>query len=228
MWITHPKYKETVRQNWNYEESLDNTLIALSSNLSRWNKEGFGHVERMKIRLINRIRGIQKAQANGKNPFLKRLELQLHKELADILDREEILWLQKSREKWIIDGDRNTRYYHTRTIIRRRKNKILKLRNHEGTWVEDQEELANLAINFFTRLYQEQGDTIQLQSSKSYPKIQEDVKRNMDVMPTGKEIKDAFFRIGSLKAPGLDIPVPRILRVPRETPFRISLCLTFI
>ncbi|RYR27722.1 hypothetical protein Ahy_B01g051758 [Arachis hypogaea] len=204
MWITHPEYKETVRQNWNYEKSLDNTLIALSTNLSRWNKEAFGHVGRMKRRLINRIGGIQRAQANGKNPFLERLELQLHKELADILDREEILWLQKSREMWIIDGDRNTRYYHTRTIIRRRKNKILKLRNNEGTWVEDQEELANLAINFFTRLYQEQGDTIQLQSSKSYSKIQEDVKRNMDVMPTGEEIKDAFFRIGSLKAPGLD------------------------
>ncbi|RYR28544.1 hypothetical protein Ahy_B01g052688 [Arachis hypogaea] len=26
----------------------------------------------------------------------------------------------------------------------------------------------------------------------------------MDVMPTGEEIKNAFFRIGSLKAPGLD------------------------
>ncbi|XP_057734803.1 uncharacterized protein LOC130950312 [Arachis stenosperma] len=61
MWITHPEYKKTIRQNWNYEESLDNALIALSSNLYRWNKEVFGHVGRMKRRLINRIGGIQRA-----------------------------------------------------------------------------------------------------------------------------------------------------------------------
>ncbi|RYR74175.1 hypothetical protein Ahy_A02g008804 [Arachis hypogaea] len=189
---------KTVRQNWNYEESLDNTLTTLSSNLSRWNKKVFGHVGKMKRRLINRIGGIQRAQENGKNHFLEKLERQLHKELADILDREEILWLQKSRKKWITQRDRNTRYYHTRTIIYKRKNKILKLRNNEGTWVEDQEELA-LAINFFTHLYQEQGDTTQLQSSRSYPMIQEDVKWNVDVMPTMERLKMLSLGLGSSK-----------------------------
>lgn len=53
------------------------------------------------------------------NRFLTKLEAQLKKELDEVLSQIELLWFQKSCEDAIQDRDRNTRYYHLSTIIRR-------------------------------------------------------------------------------------------------------------
>ena len=34
-----------------------------------------------------------------------------------------------------MDGDRNKKYFHTKTIIRRKRNKIIKLRSQDGIWI---------------------------------------------------------------------------------------------
>jgi hypothetical protein len=75
-----------------------------------------------------RMNGIQrKLHTNRHNKYLERLEHQLQRELDLVLQQEEAMWFQKSQSQWIKDGDRNTRYYHVKTITRRRRNKILML-----------------------------------------------------------------------------------------------------
>ena len=56
-------------------------------------------------------------------------EADLIAELDGVFEKKEVLWFQKSREKWIALGDRNTQYFHTSTIIRRRRNMIEMLKN---------------------------------------------------------------------------------------------------
>lgn len=48
------------------------------------------------------------------------------------------MWYQKSRGEWINDRDRNTRFYYLRTISRRRRNKVVMLKDERGERVEDQ------------------------------------------------------------------------------------------
>ena len=50
-----------------------------------------------------------------------------------VLEQEEILWHQKSRAIWIVSGDGNTKYFHTSTIIRRRRNRMESLKDDNGT-----------------------------------------------------------------------------------------------
>ncbi|MCH84156.1 putative ribonuclease H protein [Trifolium medium] len=56
-----------------------------------------------------------------------------------------MVWHQKSRAQWIKDGDRNTRYYHLKTLNRQRKNKIIMLRAEDGSWVEDEGQLQSMS-----------------------------------------------------------------------------------
>ncbi|RYR73445.1 hypothetical protein Ahy_A02g007794 [Arachis hypogaea] len=129
MWSMHPGHKEFIKQAWDSNQPLKIVLNGTTRQLIKWNKDVFGHVRRQKRKIINRIEGIQRASSYEKNPFLEKLEAKLNKELEDILDKEKILWIQKSRDLWVVDEDHNTRYYHTRTVIRRRRNKILKLKD---------------------------------------------------------------------------------------------------
>jgi hypothetical protein len=43
-------------------------------------------------------------------------EIKLQRELKDILRKEELVWFQRSGVKWLTYEDRNTRYYHTKTV----------------------------------------------------------------------------------------------------------------
>ena len=49
--------------------------------------------------------------------FLVNLENELLKELDKVLSQEEELWALKSRVNWMIQGDRNTTFYHVFTLV---------------------------------------------------------------------------------------------------------------
>ena len=69
-----------------------------------------------------RLNGIQRAVASKPSNFLLNLEKDLVKELDMILSQEEELWALKSRVNWMIQGDRNTTFYHVSTMVRRKRN----------------------------------------------------------------------------------------------------------
>lgn len=48
----------------------------------------------------------------------------LKTDLEEVLLHEELLWFQKSRVDCLRYGDHNTLYFHNRTLIRRKKNRI--------------------------------------------------------------------------------------------------------
>lgn len=50
-------------------------------------------------------------------------------------------------------GDGNTKYFHTSTVIKRRRNKIDTLMDKEGRWVENRDELKNMAVEFYSKMF---------------------------------------------------------------------------
>ncbi|KAF7823297.1 ribonuclease H [Senna tora] len=180
-WMQHEKFTEFLKQEW----------------------EVFGDIPRRKRRLLNRINGIQAAIDRKYNPFLERLGRELEKELETVLNQEEALWFQKARCQWIRDGDRNTRYYHTKTISHRRRNKILMLKDNSGNWTEDLEEIKKITVNFYKELFKEDSDPTNCPHPEfKWPVIEDHVWDSINVPFSPDEIKIALFNIGSTKAPG--------------------------
>ena len=50
--------------------------------------------------------------------------------------KEEIMWAQNARSDWIVQGDRNTRYFQTVVKQRRAGCRILQLKTDDGTTIE--------------------------------------------------------------------------------------------
>lgn len=85
------------------------------------------------------------------------LEKELRKDLEVVLDNEELLWKQKSRNEWIAFGGRNTKYFHSQVNKRRRRNSITALRLRSGDWCYDEEKIKSEVVYFFKVLYIEDG-----------------------------------------------------------------------
>uniref|UniRef100_A0A0D2ZZR1 Uncharacterized protein n=2 Tax=Brassica oleracea TaxID=3712 RepID=A0A0D2ZZR1_BRAOL len=73
--------------------------------------------------------------------------------LCSAYREEELYWKQKSRVLWLQEGDRNTKFFHAVTKQRRGRNRIIKLRNPIGGWVEDDEGVERVETTYFQNLF---------------------------------------------------------------------------
>lgn len=74
-------------------------------------------------------------------------------EVDDLLIKEEIYWRQSSHVQYLKDGDCNTKFFHLRASLRKRRNLIKGVLIEEGVWVEDEEKIEEVAVNYFRRLF---------------------------------------------------------------------------
>lgn len=152
-----------------------------------------------------RLDGIHRALCRGYSGYLIKLEAQLQKDYEQLLTHESLFWKQKSRVDWLKGGDRNTKFFHLTTLVRHRRNRIESLKNSEGNYVIEKEELQSLVIDYFNSLFQDDHHLTQsYQVDNLFPDI---MGWEMDAIgnPTTKdEVKHAVFVIGDLKTPGPD------------------------
>lgn len=85
--------------------------------------------------------------------FHHNLETKLIYDYNNILRQEEDFWKLKYRVQWLNEGDDNTKFFHTTTVHRRHKNRILGLIDIIGNWSLDQEVITSTIINHFKDAY---------------------------------------------------------------------------
>ncbi|XP_061350360.1 uncharacterized protein LOC133295534 [Gastrolobium bilobum] len=204
-WLEHPGFKIMLEEEWRKSGGTMSNLMGLIPTLRHWNINTFRNIHKKKMTLLRRLDGIQRNLERGHNPFLENLEIELSLELDLTLDMEEQLWFQKSRANWIRDGDRNTRYYHTIAVARRRKNKVLSLKNEMGIWIRSEDALKSLASNYYSNLFaDDQPVRTWLSTQVNWPSLDPADCHLLSKPITREEIKVAFFQMGPHKAPGND------------------------
>ena len=78
-----------------------------------------------------------------------RREEERREDLEDLLIKEDIKWAQKARCDWVVQGDRNTKYFQIVVKQRRAKNRIVSLRKDDGTLTENFEEIESITVSHF-------------------------------------------------------------------------------
>lgn len=54
-------------------------------------------------------------------------------EYMKLLEKQEIFWRQRTKQFWLRDGEKNTRFFHKFASTRKEHNKIKKLKNENGS-----------------------------------------------------------------------------------------------
>ncbi|KAL6134809.1 hypothetical protein ACLB2K_067037 [Fragaria x ananassa] len=205
MWMNHEKYPQLISEVWSTcSGDLVSKVNNLAGSLNDWNRSVFGNIFKQKRVLLARICGIQKSLGRRHNEFLQNLEKELISKYENVRDAEALFWKQKSRDKWLRDGDRNTKFFHLTTIIRRR-NKIDGLFDKNGVWTEDVCDMRKIVVEFFKDLFDaEPIQDLRIIIPSLFPDTSASEIADMSRLVSESDAHDALFRIGQLKAPGVD------------------------
>lgn len=99
---THPYYQSVVERAWENNSPYSVTTLNQVRNESLiFNSEVFGNIQKRKIILEKRIKGIQLSLEMVYSARLVYLKQELQQEYDRVLFQEELHWYQWSKEKWI-------------------------------------------------------------------------------------------------------------------------------
>jgi hypothetical protein len=164
---------------------------------------------------LNRKKQTVAAEFNWLDMEFESRELDdLEKERQKVLGRElENLWVieeikirQRSRDRNILEGDRNTAYFHAVANQRARKKKIEGLHGENG-FVQDTPGILGIAVKYYKDLFKwESREPFCLSDSFWDPDdlVQEGGNVALEAPFSENEIKEAMFSCYAEGAPGLD------------------------
>lgn len=212
MWTLHPNCKQLVENTWNtvvYGTPmfiLSHKLKILKDKFKVWNKEVFGNVHALVQNAEVKLNVIQLAiDSNGQSDLLFDQQKQAQIDLNKALDMEEAFWREKSRVKWHLQGDRNTRYFHRLTKIKNSTKAISSIRNGDDI-ITNPDLIASHLTNHFQNIFCN-SSVLQVNNlvEDCIPKLVNDHTNNLlTLLPTDKEIHDAVLALNRDSAPGPD------------------------
>ncbi|XP_058092153.1 uncharacterized protein LOC131238046 [Magnolia sinica] len=210
-WLHRAGFKSMVTEWWKELQSqgfagfrLCSKLKVLKEKLRQWNKEERRTSERDMDSILSKIQQIDShAESNPmtKESLAKRIQL-VQLLSAKVLE-DEISWKQKARAKWIKEGDRNTKYFHSITSMHARVNRINSIMLN-GYLSEDRETISQEAISYFQGLLQNEGWSRPRLDNLSLRIISEEDASALELPFSIEEVKEAVNALEGDKAPGPD------------------------
>eukprot|EP00253_Pinus_taeda_P024757 PITA_24757 len=123
-------------------------LKELKGKIKKWNKEEFGNILEEKQKLEGEMESLQqKIIIEGRTKERVREEGIILGKLEERRKQEEVLWRQKSRIKWLREGERNTKFFHQAMIQHRQRNRILSIKDQNGVRVLEQEGIEQVLVD---------------------------------------------------------------------------------
>ena len=156
MWLSHLGFYLIVEKAWDGSPTLNHAISSFVKAAILWNREVFGNIFSRKKKILARLNGAQNAIATRPSAFLLSLEKELSSEYTEILNQEEEFWALKAHLNWQLQGDRNTTFFQAKMIIRRKANRIDRLKNRLRDWLDSEQQVINHIQDGFQELYKSQ------------------------------------------------------------------------
>ena len=211
-WSHYDDVRRLVQKNWNSRVSgtpmfrLTQKLHCIKRELKVWSKSKFSNFRHQVDKNTSRLHFVEsKLITDPDNHRLNHWYFRLLRQREKLLLFHSRYWGQLARKRWLVDGDRNSRYFHRAANQRKRTNTILRLKSASGIWLDDPHSVSQQFIHDLSNRF--------TSSRGSYEVFQDTIVSSM-VTPeenaalikpvTKEEVHNAVFQMDPHKAPGSD------------------------
>uniref|UniRef100_A0A803QPG7 Reverse transcriptase domain-containing protein n=1 Tax=Cannabis sativa TaxID=3483 RepID=A0A803QPG7_CANSA len=205
-WARESSCEETIRWAWCEKGrpcgKLSGRLNDTRTALRKWKNGAFGDFESLIKEAETRLGWIQVQPVSS---TLLQEESALLSRISELSIRKESMWRQKSREIWLKVGDRNSKFFHASTVIRRRRNGITANKNRVGGWETKTHRMGTVFNEFFGELYKAEGTALDGAFYDLFsPLVTVEENTMLKGIPSPEEVWNAVATMHPLKAPGPD------------------------
>lgn len=202
MWIGHQDTTPIIEEAWNRHTPFLSRLKTTKLALKEWNTHIFGKIPQNITNLKDSIYELQ-SQVQDHNTI--QAEQSLQHELDEVLKREEALWKDKAKTKWLEEVDTNTRFFHLTTIIHRRYNSINTILSTTNVWLTHRQNIGNAFVEHFRSLFSTSHPQISADFQHLIlPVITPEENQKLCAVPLEEEIQKSFYEKSQKFGPGRD------------------------
>ncbi|XP_027072036.2 uncharacterized protein [Coffea arabica] len=212
VWLRHASFKGVVQEAWLSGSTgrpmrrFLHKLKAVKAALTVWNKNVFGNVFDAVKQAEEEVAQLEAEAAARPSPEVDLWLVQASSVLKEALLRQAIFWRQKSRLRWLKEGDANSKFFHSYVRQRRVKVRIHRLQTSSGAWTDDVGSIHAMAETFFSDLFT-QGPLDQVtgdELSRIPTILSEDDILDLERLPTAEEVRGAVFSLDRDSCSGPD------------------------
>lgn len=203
--LHQPLVKVTIERAWNshlsqVSSSVSERLRRCRKTLSRWKKESNSN----SIDRINIIQHQLEGEFSALAPSFTRMD-SLKMELVRAYKDEESFWQQKSREKWALVGDKNTKNFHASVKGNRSIIGLDKLMDVNGVLQSSEASKGEVAAEYFRNLFSSSSPSEPQDLFQDFaPRVSAEHNERLIGLVSRQEVKEAVFSVKSSSAHGGD------------------------
>jgi hypothetical protein len=209
-WLDHPEFFSFVEKSWKSftvkgkkAYVLKEKFRLLKDCLRKWNKEVFGILDlniENTVKEINDIEGLLGGDEEDSEIIRRNC---LNKDFWSQIHFKESLLKQKSRTRWVKEGDSNSRYFHEAIKSRRRRNQLVALRDGDN-WVQGADEVKGFVKSFFENNFKERWESRPNLNGIQFCSLEEEDNSMLMAPFSIEEVREAIWCSDGNKCPGPD------------------------
>ncbi|WJX93090.1 hypothetical protein P8452_74658 [Trifolium repens] len=210
-WLENSKLVEIVESFWTSNNvegwmgfALKEKLKGQKIILKAWHKEEYGGME---ARIVDVVEDIKDLDVRGELVGLSTQEVEGRKEkfatLWRLLRSKEALMFQRSRSKWLKEGDANTKFFHNSVKMRTKLNTITAIKV-EGEWLESPRRVREAVSSYFLNHVSSPSRNRPKLDGVTFPRLSEEENENLIAPFTLEEIEEVVSSSDGNKSPGPD------------------------
>ena len=156
MWLHEAECKDVVELAWSMPHTSSDVpttqdrIKSCQQQLQWWNRNVFKRVDKQLKEKQDKLQYLE--SLDTLHEFAEDIHL-LHKEINDLLDKENDMWWQRSRSLWMQQGDRNIKFFHSTASQRQRKNTIQGFLDDQGVWQSIEEGTKRTILEYYTSIF---------------------------------------------------------------------------
>ncbi|XP_042489264.1 uncharacterized protein LOC122069344 [Macadamia integrifolia] len=179
-------------------------LKRLRPIIKTWARENFPNFEIELVRTREALDQIQaQIELQGMDDSLFGQEADAKSAYLVAMKNHEKLWAEKSRIRWLKEGDRNSKFFHLYTKVKRAKNTIRRVKKIDESIISDRGDLACYMSKFYEDFQKRVLVTDHLDLLDAIPRLIDEVNLlSLDLIPGPNEIKRAVWDLDPDSSPG--------------------------
>nr|XP_027103245.1 uncharacterized protein LOC113724555 [Coffea arabica] len=206
-WAKDKTSHEVIKRAWGIEQhgsgmfKVARRIKECRIALIEWNRTIKGNTKAKIQELKEQLKALREAGEMCNKGATANLKLQLSKAYKE----EELYWSQKSRSRWLKEGDKNTAYFHLSVMAKRKRNRISMLQKTNGELCRGEQEIEEELNKHYTELFTSTDSTEFDEVLQGIPHTISNLMNEQLIKPVDeREIKQAIFSMFPNKAPGVD------------------------